>query len=77
METSCRSKPRPRASGIEVREGRVGRAELAGGSSIKSSAELAARNNTACGTRAAPSRELPERCRLRARSRAVGGRSHL
>jgi len=63
--------------GSEVKEEVVGRAELAGGSASKSLVGLAARHNLACSTLAAPSRELTDRCRLGARSRAVGGRSHL
>ncbi len=69
--------PRPRALGSEVKEEVVARAELAGGSAGKSPVGLAVRHNLACSTLAAPSRELTERCRLGARSRAVGGRSHL
>jgi hypothetical protein len=69
--------PRPRALGSEAKEERVGRAELAGGSSSKFLAEPPVRKKLAFGTRAAPSRELPCRCKLGARSRAVGGRSHL
>ena len=60
-----------------MKEEVVGRAELAGGSSSKSLAGLAVRKKLAFGTRAAPSRELTEKCKLGARSRAVGGRSHL
>jgi len=60
-----------------VKEGGVGRAELAGGSASKSPAGLAARKKLAFGTLAAPSRELTERCKLGTRLRAVGGRSHL
>jgi len=63
--------------GSEVKEEVVGRAEFAGGSASKSLVGLAARHNEACSSLAALSRGLTERCRLGARSRAVGGRLHL
>jgi len=69
--------PRPCALGFKVKDAHVVGAELAGGGGSKSPAGLAARNKYARGTRAAASRGLTETCKLGARSRAVGGRSHL
>ena len=77
LKSRVATDPRPRALGSEVKQGVVGRAELVGGSASKFPAGLAARKKLASGTLAAPSRELPLRCKLGARLRAVGGRSHL
>ena len=69
--------PRLRAFRSKVKSEFGGRAELAGGRTGKSPAGLPARQQLACCSLAAPSRELTKKSRLVARERAVGGRSHL
>ena len=69
--------PRLRAFRSQVNSEFGGRAEPAGGRSGEAPAGLPARQQLACCSLAAPSRELTKKSRLVARARAVGGRSHL